>query len=156
MAGDDGLTGDFKKFRLATARLAKAPAHLLDAAEEVAGNTLLNLTLEGFVKEQDPYGDPWEERQVETKETQGKKVLSRKGLLKGSFNRQTSRGQVTVSTPLEYADYHQRPKRGRNGKLKRPRRRMIPTLKKGFPRKYGSEIRKSMGDVFESYFRGRK
>lgn len=157
MAGKDGLTGNIRKFKLATARLAKAPAQLLDAAEEVAGNTLLNLVLDGFDSASDPYGDPWQERARETKKTSGRKVLSGEtSRLKGGFKRSWSRGEVKIGSSVEYADYHQRPKRGKSGRLKRPRRMMIPTLKRGFPRKYGSEIRKSMGDVFESYFRGRK
>lgn len=115
----------------------------LDIAEE-----LLNLTRERFQSGTDPYGDQWKAlspktlnkkvREGRLRSDYGSKPLRVTNTLMNSFNRRlTNADAAVVSTPIEYAKYHQsdQPRRFL------PQRLFFPTRSRGLPESYWAPIR---------------
>lgn len=102
----------------------------------------------------DPYGQRWKKRKRETRRTRGRKVLSGEtSRLKGGWKvTQVRADGFEVSASVTYATPHQSPRRGRRG-LKRPRRMMIPSEKKGMPRKWSKALNAAALDAANDYFR---
>lgn len=125
----------------------------INQAEEV-----VDLIKQGFREASDPYGKKWKKRKRETRRTRGRMVLSGEtSRLKGGWKHTQVRVDgFIVTASVTYATPHQKPKRGGakgGGRLKRPRRRMIPSEKDGLPRKWSKALNAAANDAINDYFR---
>lgn len=130
-AGSIKLSGPgLKKLRALEKRITDTE-HAKRAIAVAQAEESISLVQEGFREERDPYNKKWKKRKRETRQTVGKKVLSRTGRLRNSWfvERADSRGFV-IAENTRYALPHQRPRRGR-----RPQRAMVP-LTGRFPKKW--------------------
>jgi len=129
---------------------AKAFGDLDGALSAISGSLAeetVNLIKDGFRHETDPYGDRWTPKQA----ADGRKTLSgpTSRLKTGWHVRVQGASGFIVSPSVEYAAPHQNPKPGPGGKLKRPRRMMVPTAEKGLPptwsRAYAEIVNEHLG-----------
>ena len=111
----------------------------------------IDLTKQAFVKETDPYGKRWKKRKRETKQTRGRKVLSGKtSRLKGGWHvSRVSADGWQMSSSVDYALPHQRPKRGR-----RPQRAMVP-LTGRFPKRWKRPMNDAASDAITDFLVGK-
>ena len=116
----------------------------------------VDLIKQGFIEETDPYSQPWKKRARETKKTRGKKVLSGEtSHLKDGWNvKEFSSEGFRVQASVEYALYHQKPKK-KNGKFKRPRRRMVPNDGVGFPSKWQRPLNDAAAEAITEFLTGK-
>lgn len=131
------MTGDFAKFDRTIAKLSDSGG-VLKAVTKNMSEEAVDLIKEGYRTETDPYGKKWKPKKAKD----GRKTLSGKtSRLKGGWSVQrTDGGGFEIEASVDYGEPHQRPKKGRDGKLKRPRRIQIPTYSKGMPAKWKEEI----------------
>lgn len=135
------IRGDTAKLRAWAEALRDAPDTLKDisanAAEEV-----IELIREGFEKEQDPYGRPWEP----LKAREGK-ILQDEGRLRNSFHRVRSSARgFTVASGADYGGFHQ------SGTRTIPQRRMVPSGGR-LPPAWSRAIETIATDVISRHFK---
>ncbi len=127
----------------------------------------IDLMKVGFRKTTDPYGDKWPKRRGvlrkdgsrgrPPKRTRGKRVMSDTGRMKSSLKvTRVTRVGWQVSVSVDYADHHQRPKKGKGGKLKRERRMMVPDEDLGMPRSWRKGIGLATSDAIHAYIAGQR
>lgn len=128
--------------------LAKAPK-TLDAISKNLAEETVGLVKEGFRQETDPYGVVWKPK----KRPDGRKVLSGKtSNLKGGWHvvKSSKRG-FFVAPSVDYAAPHQSPKAGEDGRLKRPKRAMVPDGR-GLPTRWRKIYVDISKEVLEAHF----
>lgn len=137
----------------ALAAQLKNTAPMIEFAGVSAAEEVVNLVKDGFRTETDPYGERWEKK----KRRDGRKTLSgpTSRLKNGWHVSERSPEGFKVSPAVNYALPHQNPRR-KGGKLKRPRRMMVPSTEKGLPPEWARQIeeavQEAMGDALS--FRG--
>ena len=146
-----------KKLAALTKRLGQMEA-LKRAIAVNQAEEALDLIKQGFREEADPYGRRWPKRRRETKKTAGRKVLSGEtSFLKSKWKRtEVGPGGFKISSGTDYARAHQKPRKGKGGRLKRPRRMMVPDQKQGTPRRWAKPLREAAGDAVEDFLTGGK
>lgn len=111
---------------------------------------VIDLIVQGFKDETDPYGRRWRKRKRETKRTRGKKVLSREGLLARSWSvREISSKGFRVETDKDYAINHQKPL-----KKRRPVRAMVPFTNR-FPKRWKEPLNEAATETITEFLTGR-
>lgn len=123
---------------------------LVSATSAAMAEEMVTLVKDGFRSETDPYGNRWKPKQ----EPDGRKTLSGEtSRLKGGWHvRRTNKGGFTVAPSVTYAAHHQAPRRGRNGRLKRPRRMMVPSGERGMPAEWNKNLREVAMVVARGYY----
>jgi len=134
------------------AKLAKSQ-RLLEVVSRNMAEEAVGLVQDGFRSETDPYGERWKPKQ----NPDGRKTLSGvTGRLKTGWHLKTQDAKgFTVAPSVEYALYHQAPRRGRSGRLKRPRRRMVPVTRQGMPRKWSRRLNEAAREAFQAMESGK-
>ena len=90
------------------------------------------------------------------KRREGKKILSLTGRMKTGWKvSHASAAGWRVTSSVNYSLPHQDPKRGAGGKLKRPRRMMVPSERLGLPFKWRRGLGVATGDAIREFI-GRK
>ncbi len=139
---------DWDKLRMWKGVCANAGA-VVEAVGPYSAEKMRDLVSEGFRRRRDPYGAPWAPK----KRPNGYPVLhGATGQLEAPWNIQGAGARWFVEPNVDYAAAHQAPARGRGGKLKRPRRMMVPSGRRGMPRRWSSEIRKVSERIMKEYF----
>ncbi|MGW8285757.1 MAG: hypothetical protein ACWGPR_08565 [Candidatus Deferrimicrobiaceae bacterium] len=143
------LKGDLPALRRLERRLSNTDAMLTKASKAMAEETV-DLIKDGYRTETDPSGQKWADKQRQD----GRKVLSGKtSRLKGGWHVDgASAAGYEVSASVDYALPHQRPRKGRNGRLKRPQRKQIPEAADGLPSKWADALEETAGDVVRAHF----
>ncbi len=133
------------------ADLIEHAGELIPVVLKSVGQEVIGLIKDGFRKEKDPYGRLWKRPKARP---DGRKILSGKtSRLKGGWHvSKETRTTLTISPSVDYASHHQAPRRGKTGKLKRPRRMMVPIESKGLPRKWARDINSTIDEALTSYF----
>lgn len=147
------LKGDFAELKTITERIAAVDSLMRSASKAMAEESI-DLIKEGFRTETDPYGKRWKPKLA----ADGRKTLSGKtSRLKGGFRQSmvSASGFEISAASVEYADYHQDPRKGANGRLKRPRRMMVPSVKKGLPRSWAVAFEEVAADALEAHYGGK-
>jgi hypothetical protein len=123
---------------------------MVSATSAAMAEEMVTLIKEGFRKETDPYGRKWKPKQA----NDGRKTLSGEtSRLKGGWHvKRTRQGGFTVAPSVVYAAYHQAPRRGRNGRLKRPRRMMVPSGERGMPNAWNKQLREVALTVARGFY----
>lgn len=113
---------------------------------------VIDLINDGFKIEADPYGRRWKRRKRETKLTRGRKVLSGQTsrLQRGWHRTALSADGFRISASVEYAIYHQSPRKG-----KRPKRAMVPSENRGFPSKWRKPLTEVAIDAVTDFLTGK-
>lgn len=155
------IKGDFAALTEIGDKL-RGPRQLLQQCSKAMAEETVDLVKEGFRTETDPYGDPWAPKARDD----GRKVLSGKtSRLKTGWKVETTTdGFYDVSASVEYAEYHQSPRKrtvrradgrfGRgNGRLKRPKRMMVPEASKGLPRDWSEALEEVAADAVTAFYR---
>lgn len=147
MAGD---IDELHKLEQLASALDAAPA-MLEMASAAMAEEVIGLIKQGFRSETDPYGEKWAPKQ----RPDGRKVLSGEtSRLKGGWHRQkTGKDGFTIAPSVDYAAPHQRPKRGKGGRLKRPRRMMVPDREKGMPAAWSKQLEEAASEIMSTGFR---
>lgn len=148
---DISISGDFGKLKNWQKLFGEGDAVLKPMSSAMA-ERVIGLIQEGFVTETDPYGVPWAPK----KNPDGRKVLSGEtGRLKTGWHAAAlDGGGFTVAPSVDYAAPHQAPKRGPGGRLKRPRRRMVPSGDRGLPQRWRKAMAETATAAMVVYFGG--
>lgn len=112
-------------------RMLDDPQRLMSAISGSLAEETVNMIKDGFRAETDPYGDRWKPK----KYPDGRKTLSGPtSRLKTGWHIKAQNGSGFVVAPaVGYAAAHQDPGRTGDGKLRRPRRMMVPSAERGLP-----------------------
>ena len=135
--------------------LLKNAPELLSEMSQAVGNEALGLVLEGFNRQADPYGKPWEPKKVDD----GRLVLHgyTTNLKRGWKLQQTKNNMVSLSPSVSYAAVHQEgfsgmvTREGTSYQLKIPQRMMIPSRAAGLPNEWMSQLKEAVEDAVKSY-----
>jgi len=121
-------------------------------ASRAMAEEMLDLTFERFRVETDPYGKRWKPKQ----RPDGRKTLSGKTsrLKRGWHIVRADHGGWIIAPSVDHALPHQAPLRGPGGRLKRPRRMMVPDAKRGLPRAYRAALQEAGTDALHIHFAG--
>ena len=124
-------------------QLRKAPRNVLrDVSRQLAEETL-DRVKDGFRREANPYGEPWDEKKV----PDGRKVLSGKtGRLKQYHVKALSDTSFTVGPIVDYGRYHQ------SGIRRMPARKMVPESPRGLPKDWERDFEEIVADVLDEHF----
>jgi hypothetical protein len=133
----------------------RAAPSLVNEMGQMVAEEALDLTLEGFRKQQNPYGEDWKPKKVDD----GRSILIGKSVqLKRWQIVKKGNGKWTLSpspTAGDYAGAHQDPQpRALWGGKKLPQRMMIPSKKRGLPPEWSKRMEEAMNDVFDAHFGG--
>lgn len=140
---------DLRKFD----RLAKKIGSIETAKKTIAraqAEEVIDQIRLGFRGARDPYGRAWQKK----KTPDGRKPLHGKTLRlrNGWFVKTVTAEGSTVSSAVVYASPHQRPRR-RRGRLKRPRRMMVPSSRMGYGRIWRKAILEATRDAIRDHLR---
>ncbi len=132
----------------------------------------IDLTKQGFVDEEDPYGRAWKKRKRETKKSRGRKVLSgetgQSGLKAGWHTSGVSGAGFRISPTVNYAIYHQSPRKRRKAikvlglgtvgqkelsTMTRPKRAMVPDTGR-FPSKWRRPMHEAATETITDFLTG--
>jgi len=124
--------------------LLHSTPELMQALSSAMGKEAIDLVREGFRQETDPYGQKWQEKQVDD----GRKVLhgESSNLRLGWKLESNGRGSFRLSPSVRYATTHQNgfdgevTRKGSTYRLKIPARRMLPTSGMGIPSKWRDQL----------------
>lgn len=143
------LTGDLGAINKLVVTLSD-PDRVLTSASKSMGEEALDFTKERYRLETDPYGKRWKPK----KANDGRKTLSGPtSRLKGGWKRKRADKEgFEIEASVTYGEPHQRPKRGRGGKLKRPRRMQVPDPDKGMPTELESRLNEAATDVLQAKY----
>jgi len=110
----------------------------------------IGLIKDGFRAEADPYERRWKPKQ----RADGRKTLSGKtSRLKGGWHVVTTTSSgFRVAPSVAYAAAHQAPGKRENGRLKRPRRMMVPD--RVIPRAWRRAYDETVAETLSAFFRG--
>lgn len=124
---------------------------VMNVISRAMGEEVVGLIKKGFRTETDPYGQRWEPKQI----PDGRKTLSGPtSRLKGGWHvTKANKGGFTVAPSVDYAAPHQRPKRNKFGRLKRPRRMMVPDRRKGLPQLWADKLEKASEEMLSTTIR---
>lgn len=131
-------------------RMLRTAPVVMDTSSKKMAQATLVLIVDGFRRETDPYGLRWAPKQV----SNGQPVLVGKTRrLRGGWRiLRASRRGFQVRPSVDYATAHQDPRRRADGRLKRPRRMMVPSRRRGLPARWRT-VYKSIGRAeFEKHF----
>ena len=133
-------------------RALSNPGAILAAASSSLAEECIGLIKDGFRTETDPYGRKWAPKQ----RPDGRKVLSGKtGRLKGGWKvSKQDQHEVAVTPSVDYAEHHQNPRRNAQGRLKRPKRMMVPEYERGLPLRWKRQLREAANDAIAEFFNG--
>lgn len=120
-------------------RMLDDPQRLLNAISGSLAEETVNMIKDGFRSETDPYGERWQPKQI----PDGRKTLSGPtSRLKTGWHIKTQNPSGFVVAPaVAYALPHQDPQRNASGRLKRPRRMMVPSEDRGLPERWARAYR---------------
>lgn len=130
--------------------LNSAP-ELVELMSEMAAEEALSLVTEGFQKQQNPYGSPWQEKAA----PDGRSILVGKTtrLRRGWHKVRGTKGRWSIQPSVVYAAAHQDPQpRARWGGKKLPQRMMIPSKSRGMPPGWSKRIEDAMGEAMSAHF----
>lgn len=150
------ITGRARQQLKQLEKLTKDVKPLLRAVSINQAEEAIDLIKQGFNAETDPYGDRWRRRKRENRRTRGRRVLSGEtnSLKSGWKVVQVRADGFIVSASVEYALPHQSPRRGGpGGGLKRPRRMMIPSEKRGLPRTWNKALQATARDAMNDFLK---
>lgn len=85
-------------------------------AANVTADTMLDLVHEGFARQTDPYGIPWDPRVDDLSHP----ILDETGLMKANFFALVIGADATIENTIEYSSFHQ------HGTSKMPARPIFP------------------------------
>lgn len=147
------LTGDFDKVDH-WRRLFEKGHIAVKVTSKLQAEQMLGLVREGFRTERDPYGRRWKPK----KRPDGRKVLHGKtGQLEAGWHVQKADAGGSIIAPsVRYAAPHQRPRRGPDGRLKRPTRMMVPTPERGVPARWKDRMKRAADTALRGYYGGKQ
>lgn len=133
-------------------RMLRTAPVVLDASSRKMGQATLQLIVEGFRHQRDPYGKPWAPK----RRPDGRPVLTgkTKRLRSGWRLLGSTRRGFRVRPSVDYATPHQDPRRGHDGRLRRPRRMMVPSARRGLPHHWRLVYKAVSKAELRKHFRG--
>ncbi len=133
-------------------RLAN-PGPMLDAISEAVADEALDLVIQGFQKQSDPYNDNWAPK----KHPDGRAILTgvtsnlRRGWHKSKIGRH--RWRIAPAPTAPYAKHLQKGTKNRDGSVRMVARKMIPDGR-GMPRDWDEAFNDTVLETMRAHFRG--
>jgi len=144
------LTGDFGALNDLIGTLAQ-PGRVLEVSSKAMAEEAIDLTKDTYRSETDPYGRPWTPKLA----NDGRKTLSGEtSRLKGGWKRtRTDQEGFEIEASVEYAVYHQRPKKRKFRKDgKSLTRRQVPEQSLGLPPEWEDRLQGAAAEVMEAVY----
>lgn len=136
------VQGDFRKLNQ-WAKLLRGGRVLVEADSKAIAELMVSLIQDGFGKETNPYGEPWQPK----KAVDGRKTLSGPtGRLKTGWHTKVLNKKIMAAPSVAYAAYHQ------GGTVKMVQRMMVPNKHRGLPEAWVREFAEIANDTAKRYF----
>jgi phage gpG-like protein len=130
---------DISKLLLSIEKQLADPDRILRAVSKSLAEEAVGLIKQGFRDERDPYGSPWRPKLARD----GRKTLSGPtGRLKQFFPKEVDTNGFRISPIVEYAAYHQDPKRANL-----PQRMMVPSEERGMPKDWADAFNEAATEI---------
>jgi len=145
----DGIDGDWGVPATWETLLDNGDA-IMQTSSAVLAEEVLDFTFERFRTQTDPYGKRWKPK----KRPDGRLTLHgpTHQLKSGWHIERSDKTGFIIAPSVDYAAHHQDPKKGKGGKLKRPRRRMVPTSADGIPPELERRLEEAAAELFAMMF----